>query len=78
MTRYDSMPSFIVQKGKVRKRGKARRIVPMAENLRAWLKPYAKKAKGLVWEHSQPVLYRRLQELAPLAEEQLQEADPKP
>ena len=35
----------VVQKGKVRtKRGRARRIVPMMPNLKAWLKPLAKES----------------------------------
>ena len=42
----------VVQKGKVRtKRGRARRIVPIMPNLKAWLKPRAKES-GPVWAHS--------------------------
>lgn len=47
----------VVQKGKVRtKRGRARRIVPMMPNLKAWLKPLAKES-GPVWAHSSPYLF---------------------
>ena len=47
----------VVQKGKVRtKRGRARRIVPMLPNLKAWLKKVAKES-GPVWPHSSPYLF---------------------
>lgn len=69
-------PHIVVQKGKVKLRGKSRRIVPMTENLRAWLKPHAKK-NGPVWPYSVPYLYEMLRELAPKAEALLRETDPK-
>jgi integrase len=69
-------PHVVVQQGKVKKRGKSRRIVPMTENLRAWLKPRTKKS-GSVWPHSTPYLYEMLRELAPKAEVALREAHPK-
>jgi integrase len=50
---------IIVQKGKVKKRGKSRRIVPMLPNLKSWLKPFAKDT-GQVWPHSKPYLYEAL------------------
>lgn len=50
---------IIVQKGKVKQRGKSRRIVPMLPNLKKWLKPFTQKA-GLVWPHSKPYLYEAL------------------
>ena len=47
----------VVQKGKVRtKRGRARRIVPMLPNLKAWLKKVAKES-GPVWPQSSPYLF---------------------
>jgi len=49
----------VVQKGKVKKRGKSRRIVPLLPNLKSWLKPLA-KAAGSVWPHSKPYLYESL------------------
>jgi integrase len=69
-------PCIIVQKGKVKLRGKSRRIVPMSENLRAWLKPHAKK-NGSVWPYSVPYLYEMLRELAPKAEALLRETEQK-
>jgi integrase len=39
---------IVVQKGKVKKRGKSRRIVPMVPNLKELLKPFAKKT-GMVF-----------------------------
>ena len=59
-------PCIIVQRGKVKQRGKSRRIVPMTENLRTWLKPHVKKS-GFVWPFSVPYLYEMLRELAPKA-----------
>jgi integrase len=56
--KFDS-DCIIVQKGKVKKRGKSRRIVPMPANLKAWLKPFERKA-GKVWPHSKPYLYESL------------------
>lgn len=67
-------PCIVVQKGKVKKRGKSRRIVPIAENLKRWLTPIAKKA-GPVWEWSEPLLYKRVQELALKAEALLKRTD---
>jgi integrase len=56
-------PHIIVQKGKRKQRGKSRRIVPMAANLKTWLHPEAQRG-GPVWGQSEPQLYKRLQELA--------------
>ena len=56
--KFDS-DCIIVPKGKVKKRGKSRRIVPMPANLKAWLKPFERKA-GKVWPHSKPYLYESL------------------
>ena len=68
--------AIVVQKGKVKKRGKSRRIVPMAENLKAWLKPHAKKS-GSVWAHHHQYLYELLGQLVPKAEAVLKKNDPK-
>jgi len=54
---------IIVQKGKVKKRGKSRRIVPMLPNLKSSLKPFAQN-NGLVWPHSKPYLYEALSAVA--------------
>ena len=54
---------IIVQKGKVKKRGKSRRIVPMLPNLKSWLKPFAQD-NGMVWPHSKPYLYEALSDVA--------------
>ena len=56
--KFDS-DCIVVQKGKVKKRGKSRRIVPLLPNLKSWLKPLA-KAAGSVWPHSKPYLYESL------------------
>lgn len=56
--KFDS-DNIIVQKGKVKKRGQSRRIVPMLPNLKAWLTPFAKRT-GLVWPFSKPYLYETL------------------
>jgi integrase len=69
-------PCIVVQKGKVKKRGKSRRIVPMSENLRKWLRPHTKEG-GLVWPFSKPYLYEMLRELAPEAEKVIREKNPK-
>jgi integrase len=60
-------PKIIIQRGKVRKRGKSRRIVPVSQNLRAWLADIAQES-GPVWPHSEPQLYKRLQSLAKAVE----------
>jgi integrase len=54
---------IIVQKGKVKQRGKSRRIVPMLPNLKKWLKPLVQDA-GQVWPHSKPYLYEALSAVA--------------
>lgn len=59
-------PCIIVQKGKVKMRGKSRRIVPMSDNLKAWLLPVAKK-KGRVFPYGKTYIYELLEELAPKA-----------
>jgi integrase len=69
-------PCVIVQQGKVKKRGQSRRIVPMTDNLKAWLEDH-KKESGAVWPYSKPYLYEALRELAPKAEAVLKESDPK-
>jgi integrase len=56
--RFDS-DNVIVQKGKVKKRGLSRRIVPLLPNLKAWLTPFVKRT-GLVWPLSKPYLYESL------------------
>jgi integrase len=66
---------IVVQKGKVKKRGKSRRIVPMCDNLKAWLKPHLKK-EGKVWSLHFTVLYDALRETAAKAQAKLREADP--
>jgi integrase len=58
---------IVVQKGKVKKRGKSRRIVPMLPNLKAWLQPIAKSA-GSIWPFSKPYLYESLAGVATKAE----------
>lgn len=60
--KFDS-DCIIVQKGKVKKRGKSRRIVPMLPNLKKWLKPFAQNT-GQVWPHSKPYLYEMLSSVA--------------
>lgn len=59
-------PCIVVQKGKVKKRGKSRRIVPMSDNLKAWLTPVAKK-KGPVFPYGKTYVYELLEALAPKA-----------
>jgi integrase len=59
-------PCIIVQQGKVKKRGKSRRIVPMTDNLKAWLSPVAKK-KGPVFKYGRTYIYELLEDLAPKA-----------
>ena len=54
---------IVVQKGKVKQRGKSRRVVPMLPNLKKTLRPFAKN-KGLVWPHSKPYLYEVLSGVA--------------
>ncbi|HEY5915421.1 MAG TPA: tyrosine-type recombinase/integrase [Verrucomicrobiae bacterium] len=66
--------SIVVQKGKVKRRYKSRRIVPMTENLKAWLEPYA-KAQGPVWAWSEPQLHKRFQELADKVETAMRKRD---
>jgi integrase len=63
--RFDTA-SIIVQKGKVKKRGMSRRIVPMSKNLIAWLKPHA-ESKGSIWPGCVTYIYDCLRELAPKA-----------
>ena len=60
--KFDS-DCIIVQKGKVKQRGKSRRIVPMLANLKKWLKPFAQNT-GKVWPHSKPYLYEVLSTVA--------------
>jgi integrase len=60
--KFDS-DCIIVQKGKVKQRGKSRRIVPMLPNLKKWLKSVAQNS-GLVWPHSKPYLYEMLSTVA--------------
>ena len=60
--KFDS-DCIIVQKGKVKQRGKSRRIVPMLPNLKRLLKPLAQNS-GLVWPHSKPYLYEALAAVA--------------
>ncbi|HEY5913486.1 MAG TPA: site-specific integrase [Verrucomicrobiae bacterium] len=67
-------PCIVVQKGKVKMRGKSRRIVPMSANLKAWLKKHA-KASGPVWPFSVPYLYEMLRELTPKAQAALRKSD---
>lgn len=64
--------NIIVQKGKVKKRGQSRRIVPMLPNLKAWLTPFAKRT-GLVWPFSKPYLYESLAALTVKAKIQWKE-----
>lgn len=54
--RFDS-GFIVVEKGKAKTA--ARRVVPVTENLKAWLKPYA-KSRGEVWGHGQTYLYHVL------------------
>ena len=67
-------PCIVVKKGKVKARGKARRIVPVSENLQAWLKPHVKTGK--VWPFSPSHIYKSLAPLTPKAEALLQEQNP--
>lgn len=67
--KFDS-DCIIVQKGKVKKRGKSRRIVPMASNLKAILKPFAQDS-GKIWPHTHPYLYEQLRATATRAEMKL-------
>jgi integrase len=60
-------PHIVVEKGKVKKRTKSRRIVPMPVNLKAWLTT-CRKEQGPVWKWSEPQLHVRLRELAEKAE----------
>ncbi len=60
--KFDS-DCIIVQKGKVKQRGKSRRIVPMLPNLKKWLEPLAQNS-GQVWPHSKPYLYEVLSAIA--------------
>jgi integrase len=70
-------PHIIVQKGKVKKRSKSRRIVePLPDNLKAWMASHA-KPQGPVWNWSEPLLYKRLQKLAAKAETLLRKTNPK-
>jgi integrase len=64
--KFDS-DCIIVQKGKVKQRGKSRRVVPMLPNLKKWLKPFAQKS-GQIWPHSKPYLYEALATVATKAE----------
>ncbi len=68
--------AIVVQQGKVKKRGKARRIVPVSENLSAWLTPHA-QTSGPVWSNCEFWLYKKLKELVPLAQNKLRETDSK-
>jgi integrase len=54
---------IIVQKGKVKQRGKSRRVVPMLPNLKKWLTLFAQKS-GRIWPHSKPYLYEALSTVA--------------
>jgi integrase len=54
---------IVVQKGKIKQRGKSRRIVPLLPNLKKWLKPLALK-KGPIWPHTKPYLYESLAAVA--------------
>lgn len=67
-------PCIVVQKGKVKKRGKSRRIVPMSDNLKAWLTPHVKK-QGAVWPFCVAYLYEMLRELAPKAQASMRETN---
>lgn len=60
--KFDS-DCIVVQRGKVKQRGKSRRIVPMLPNLKVWLKPFAQN-NGQVWPHSKPYLYELLSAVA--------------
>jgi integrase len=60
--RFDS-DCIIVQKGKVKKRGKSRRMAPMLPNLKKILKSFTKE-QGRVWPHSHPYLYELMRDSA--------------
>jgi integrase len=60
--KFDS-DCIIVQKGKVKQRGKSRRVVPMLPNLKNWLKSFA-QTNGQIWPHSKPYLYEALSTVA--------------
>jgi len=66
---------IIVQRGKVKTRGKSRRIVPMSDNLKAWLLRHENKA-GRVWPYSKPYLYEMLREMTPKAQALLRKEKP--
>jgi integrase len=55
---------IVVEKGKAKTA--TRRIVPMSDNLKAWLQPYA-KTRGKVWPHGHAYLYEVLQATAKAA-----------
>ena len=61
-----------MQKGKVKKRGKSRRMAPLLPNLKKLLKPLA-EASGKIWPHSHPYLYELMREAAAAAEIKLKD-----
>lgn len=69
--RFDS-DCIIVQKGKVKKRGKSRRMAPLLPNLKKILKSLVQES-GKVWPHSHPYIYELMREAAAGAEIKLKD-----
>jgi integrase len=51
---------YIEVKARDARKTKQRRLVPISDNLRAWLEPY-RKAKGALWPHQHTYLYELLE-----------------
>jgi integrase len=58
---------IVVQKGKVKKRGKSRRVAPLLPNLKIILEKH-RKASGPVWPHSHAYLHEAMRNAATRAE----------
>jgi integrase len=56
-----------VELGKSKAKTRSRRLVPISDNLAAWLQPYSRK-EGKIWPHSSVLLYRRMQQTAAATE----------
>jgi integrase len=56
-----------VELGKDKAKTRSRRLVPISDNLAAWLRPYTRK-EGKIWRHSSVLLYRRMQQTAAATE----------
>src|SRR6185437_9723191 len=69
--RFDSN-CIVVQKGKVKKRGKSRRMAPLLPNLKKLLKPFAKES-GKVWPHCHAYIYELMRDAVASAKITLKE-----